>query len=162
MTVKIHLLHRSHPTKSPIPYTGNPLLLCWSDILLFFKCSSAILGICHPLTQWHCGDLDELYPSVPNLLCLALHGFLIALQTAFLVSLPFLVTYSVGTAILYISAMLVLNFLLCLLLNGTAPSSNSTVDLGNDAERFSHESWIYLNGVSTGYVLFSILQVYIS
>jgi hypothetical protein len=154
MAVKLVSSQSGNPDESPISYTGNPLLLCWADILLLFKNAWSIVGIIHPMNQWLCGDLDELYPSVPNLICVALHGFLIALQFGFLASLPILVMVPVGTAGIYVAGVMVVNAAVCWLLNGSEPFLEDTADLGNDHARFKNECWVYLNGVSIGYVFY--------
>jgi hypothetical protein len=154
MVVKFVPSQPGNPTESPIPYTGNPLLLCWADILLLFKNAWSIVGIIHPTNQWLCGDLDELYPSVPNLICLALHGFLIVLQFGFLASLPILVMVPVGSAATYVAGIMVMNAAVCWLLNGSEPFLEATVDLEGDHARFKNECWVYLNGVSVGYVFY--------
>lgn len=159
MLVNFFPSQNGNPIQSPVPYTGSPLLLCWADVRLFVKNAWSLVGIIHPWNQWLCGDLDELYPSVPNLICLALHGFLIVLQLAFLASLPFLVVFPVATVGLYIAGVLVLNFAVCWLLNGSEPSLESAVDLGSDRARFKDECWIYLNGVSVGCVFFSLMTI---
>lgn len=154
MVVRLVPSQSGNPTESPIPYTGNPLLLCWADILLLFKNVWSIVGIIHPMNQWLCGDLDELYPSVPNLIYIALHGFLIALQFSFLASLPILVMVPVGTAGVYVAGVMVVNAAVCWLLNGSEPFLEDTADLGNDRARFKDECWVYLNGVSVGYAFY--------
>jgi hypothetical protein len=138
-------------TSTPINYTGNPFLLCWADTILFFQLSWSLIGILHPVNQWNCKELDELYPSPSNLICLALHGFLIALQSVFLLSLPFTVLFPVWTVGLYVAAILTLNYGMCWILNGSEDFLESKTDLGSDATRFPGECWIYLNGVSVGY-----------
>lgn len=137
-------------TSSPVPYTGNPFLLCWFDILLFIKCSWSLVGILHPWNQWLCGPLDELYPSLQNLFCLFLHGCLIVLQLAFLAALPFLVVLPVWTAILFVAVVMAVNYAVCRVLNGREDFVESIVDLGSDKAKFEDECWVYLNGVSVG------------
>lgn len=99
-----------------------------------------------------CGDLDELYPSFPNIVALCLHGFLVILHTLFLVSLPFLIVLPIWTALLYIAAVLAITGLVGLVLNGRKDELHSKTDLGEDASRHPEECWIYLNGVSVGYM----------
>ncbi|KAF2013267.1 hypothetical protein BU24DRAFT_233624 [Aaosphaeria arxii CBS 175.79] len=134
---------------SPIPYTSNPLRLCWHDILLFWRCRWSLFGILFPFTQWNCRELDELYPfSVPNVLCLALHGFLIILQFAFLISLPLLIFFPLATDILYVAVIAVVTFATSRILNGRDTIHRSTIGLNED--QHSKERWIYMNGVSVG------------
>ncbi|KAF2682562.1 hypothetical protein K458DRAFT_306664 [Lentithecium fluviatile CBS 122367] len=97
------------------------------------------------------GALDELYPSFPNILALTLHGFLILLQTVFLVSLPALVLVPVWSAALYMTAVLGVNWAVCRVLNGKETVVQSSVELGREGEGHESEEWIYLNGVSIGH-----------
>ncbi|KAF2186832.1 hypothetical protein K469DRAFT_662624 [Zopfia rhizophila CBS 207.26] len=138
-----------HPSETPVPYTGNPVLLCWGDILLFISNTWSIVGILHPWNRWLCGELDELYPSIPNLICLALHGFLIIFQLLFLVSLPFCVVLPLGSFVLYVAAVMLANFGISRILNGGEDSLISTVNLEND-KKHDEECWVFLNGVSVG------------
>ncbi|KAH7124063.1 hypothetical protein B0J11DRAFT_568956 [Dendryphion nanum] len=159
MSVKLVPSQSGKPAESPLPYTGNPLYLCWYDVLLFWRCSWSVVGIVLPLSPWPCGPLDELYPSIQNLICLALHGFLIVLQVLFLASLPILVAFPVGTAFIYVAAVMVVNFSVSWLLNGHDSVHRSKVHLGNDAQEHDDEFWIYLNGVSVGQVTSPFLRV---
>lgn len=152
MSIKFLALEAANLKESPVPYTGKPLLLCYFDVLLFLKNVWSIPGILHPWNQWPCKHLDELYPSLPNLICLALHGLLMALQLLFLASLPFLVLVPVWTAALYVAGVMGVVFGTSWLLNGNEDFYESTVDLGGDKEKFEEECWIYMNGVSIGSV----------
>lgn len=136
--------------RAPVPYTGNPLLLCWSDILLFAKSAWAIPGILLPWIPWHCGELDELYLSVENATVLVLHGVLLILHLIFFASLPFLIILPVWIAMLYVGCVFGVTWLLVLILNGRPDVLHSTVDIGEDATTHHEESWIYLNGVMIG------------
>lgn len=150
ITILSSLVHtKSNP--APIPYTGDPLRLCWADILLFCSQLWSLPGIIHPFNRWDCGKLDELYPSGPNLLALALHSFLVILQTAFLVTLPVVVVLPVWTAAAYVCAVMAVNWAVCRVLNGGETVVQSRIELGEDVERHKEEKWIYLNGVSIGY-----------
>ncbi|KAF1975232.1 hypothetical protein BU23DRAFT_503818, partial [Bimuria novae-zelandiae CBS 107.79] len=140
----------SHTAPSPIPYTGSPLLLCLADIRLFFSLAWSLPGILIPVTRWRSSALDELYPSLPNLISLALHGFLIIFQSLVLLSLPFLILLPLWGVILYLAAVYAVTWITALLLNGTEDVLHSTVDLGEEGKRHAGECWIYLNGVSIG------------
>ncbi|KAF2739242.1 hypothetical protein EJ04DRAFT_484800 [Polyplosphaeria fusca] len=137
-------------TEAPVPYTGNPFLLCWVDTLLFFKEAWSIVGVLSPMRQWNGGDMDELYPSLANLICLGLHGFLIVFQLAFLLSLPFTILLPMWAMIGYVGAVMTVVFAIARVLNGGEDTSYSTVDLEDDADKHDDECWIYLNGVSVG------------
>lgn len=134
----------------PIPYTGSPLLLCLSDIYLFFRLAWSIPGVLLPITSWHGGALDELYPSLPNLLSIGLHLFLLLFQSSFLLSLPFLVVLPFWGVLLYFAVVYGITLATALLLNGTKDVLHSTVDFRGEESDHEEECWIYLNGVSVG------------
>lgn len=67
---------------------------------------------------------------LPNLICIALHEFLIALQVGFLASLPIFVIVPVGIAAIYVAGVMVVNTAVCWLLNGSEPFLEDTMDLG--------------------------------
>ncbi|MCJ1355489.1 MAG: hypothetical protein MMC33_005481 [Icmadophila ericetorum] len=100
------------------------------------------------------GPLDELYPSLPNIVCISVHLILGILQLAFLISIPVCLILLIPCSwfCIYVLAFLVLNRKLCdVLLNGP-PFLESKTDLS----RFpSHENerWIFLNGVAAGATL---------
>lgn len=151
MSVTLIPSQLSSPDGAPVPYTGNTWMLCWADLLLFFKCAWSIPGILHPWDQWLCGDLDELYPfSFLNVVALVLHGFLILWEALFLVSLPLLVVLPIWTALAYVAVVMAVVWVVCLILNGTQDVLESRVNLGADAKKHPEECWIYLNGVSIG------------
>lgn len=139
-----------HNAQTPIPYTGSPVLLCLSDIRLFLSLTWSIPGVLTPIRTPSGGPLDELYPSLPNLLALGLHGFLLVFQSSFLLSLPVLIVLPLWLVILYIAAVYVITWAVASLLNGNQDVLYSTVDLRGEEERHEGECWIYLNGVSIG------------
>lgn len=141
----------STPDQSPVPYTANPLALCSYDVVLFLKCAWAIPGILRP---WKSSGskLDELYPSLPNLFALFLHGNLIVLELFWLLSLPFLTLLPIWTAALYTSVVFGLIWIMSTILNGQDNVLESKIHLRDDLEH-PEECWIYLNGVSIGYVI---------
>lgn len=150
MTVHIipPLLSNSRRNSTPIPYTGSPLLLCLSDLRLFFSQAWSIPGIFHPLRIWQGGSINELYPSLPNLVCIGLHAFLFVFQSLFLLSLPFLIVLPLWAVILYIGAVHAVTWAVALLLNGDSDVLHSTINL--PSPQHPGECWIYLNGVSVG------------
>jgi hypothetical protein len=138
------------PAESPTPYTGNPFLLCWLDIALFFKNFRSVLGILVPWSEWHCKELDELYPSPQNLITIAIHGVLIIVQIIFVVSLPLVAFLPLWVVIVYVGAVMALTGAISWTLNGSEDYFESQTDLGDDKRRFEHECWLFMNGVSVG------------
>ncbi|KAE9579268.1 hypothetical protein CGCF415_v004075 [Colletotrichum fructicola] len=99
------------------------------------------------------GEMDELYPSVGNLICLAAHTVLIATQLAFLLSLPFIATFPFTAVLPYAIAFVTINYLACIPLNSGVTKgilkSHGTTESDNWA-KYEKEEWIFLNGVSVG------------
>lgn len=147
------------PDQVSIAYTATPLRLLWYDLQLVLSKLPATTGILRP---WRVGrnadPYDELYPSGTNLWCIALHTILIFTQLFFLFTLPWHVFSPIGAFLCYIAFFMFFNTILCMMLNGTElkllPTTN--VDPGN---KFGDEYWLYLNGVSVGYVPFSLFPV---
>lgn len=138
--------------KSPIHYSSSPLALCWADTLLFLKLRWSLLGILTPWNGWQCKELDELYPSPQNLLCLGLHGFLLIFQMVFIVSLPFLVILPVWMGMAYVGLVAAVVLGVCRVLNGSEDFLESKVDLSTiEKASVQDECWIVMNGVSIGY-----------
>jgi hypothetical protein len=137
----------------PLHYTGSPWRLFVSDLSLFFRNITYLPGLFLPLNPWLSGDLCELYPSLPNLLTIALHCVLSVIQLAFLISLPFLIFLPFWLLALYVGVTIGLNTLACLLLNAGIPSDGlkSTEDYHSKswAPR-DDEYWIFLNGICVG------------
>ncbi|OLN91640.1 hypothetical protein CCHL11_06597 [Colletotrichum chlorophyti] len=106
------------------------------------------------------GEMDELYPSMGNLICLAAHGTLIVSQLTFLLSLPFVATLPFHLFLPYVISFVALNYFACYPLNaGTEngllrsehkswPEAAHWPSLHPDREY--KEEWIFLNGVSVG------------
>jgi hypothetical protein len=155
-------------TDEALSYTGSPLKLLASDILLFLRWSAYLPNIVLPLWPWPSGDLDEIFPSLANIFDITLHSILFFTQAAFLISLPFLLTVPFFLYAAYIGAFIALNTVVCRLLNGKIPEGGlkSTEDDHSRAwVRHDDESWIFLNGVAVGYVsaqVFHVLCSYIA
>ncbi|EFQ33990.1 hypothetical protein CGRA01v4_12481 [Colletotrichum graminicola] len=105
------------------------------------------------------GEMDELYPSVGNLISLTAHGILIVAQVSFLVSIPFVASLPFNVVIPYILGFIALNYFVCMPLN--AGTSNGMLTSQHDRwEEARHwdslrnddyrEKWIFLNGISVG------------
>ncbi|ORY14601.1 hypothetical protein BCR34DRAFT_599145 [Clohesyomyces aquaticus] len=138
----------SNPLETPIPYTGSPFLLCYLDILRFVQESWSIFGI---LTPEASTNFDELYlRSAKNILCIMLHAFLFIWQTAFLLSLPFLVLVPVWMGMAYVAGVVGVVAAVCWVLNRRDRGMESKADLGPKEGRHGDECWIYMNGVSVG------------
>lgn len=136
--------------QAPVPWTGDPIKLLWSDVLLLVKRWWAIPGIIRPLHLGKAANrFDELYPSWPNIVAMSLHALLLLTQTTFLMSLPFCLTIPSGWVLLYFAAGYAWNCSISRMLNGKhlrlEPSKNIVFKDEHD-----DEYWIYLNGVSVG------------
>ncbi|OCK80530.1 hypothetical protein K432DRAFT_382140 [Lepidopterella palustris CBS 459.81] len=137
------------PSAVPLPYTGPPGQLCVYDLKLIFKYRSRILGVILPWNKWLSGELDELYPSIPNLVCMGLHLFLFLWQSFFLISIPFCLILPLGWVIIYMAAVFLINAGVSRILNGPGDSLDSKADIGSDVKH-EEERWIFLNGVAVG------------
>ena len=140
---------------TPLPYTGSPTGLLWSDIKLFFYHIFALPSIVVPLGPWDSGALDELYPSLANLYAISLHAVLIVAQSLVLLSIPICLCFPIplSTFVMYIIIVYLTNHYICLLLNGKKPTSESLVELDRrgHSDKHEREQWIFLNGVAVGY-----------
>jgi len=134
----------------PLPYTGSPLLLLYSDVVLFFHKIRFFLGIIRPLKPFRSGKLDELYPSPANLRDIAIHIFLFVYQFLFLVTLPCGFAFPLVLLAPYLFFVLGFNYLVSKVLNGSKRFLESRVPV--DA-RPGHEEehWIFINGVAVGH-----------
>jgi hypothetical protein len=136
--------------QTPISYTSTPLKLLWYDIKLSLSKITATFGIIRPM---HFGadasPWDELYPNVQNVTSMVLHTILIIAQSVFLVSLPFFVFAPVLAFVAYIVGFMTFNMLTCTLLNGSKLKVYPSVEVDREGQ-FSHEYWIFINGVSVG------------
>lgn len=145
----------------PLTYTANPLLLVWNDVLLFFRLTitwpitAGLFSIILPLGENKSNKLDELARTWANGWALTLHVIMVIGQLAFLLSLipsaligipiPFYTPLYLG----YIVAMVVLNRLVSVLLNGRRKQFWSKVPVKHDP-RHDGERWVFINGVAAG------------
>ena len=138
----------------PLPYTSSPVKLLWADIKLFFHYAYALPGIVIPLGPCPSGPLDELYPSVANIFDITLHIILISMQLLFLLWIPvcLIIPMPFGIFVLSFAVGMVINHVVCLLLNGWKPIVESTIDV-SQFPNHDDERWIFLNGVAVGYVI---------
>ena len=136
--------------QTPVPWTGDPFKLLWSDLLILLRRWSTIPGIIRPLHLGKAANhFDELYLSLPNIIAMFLHSILLITQTFFLMSLPFCLTIPSGWVLLYFAAYYAWNCAISRILNGKAlrlePNKNIVFK-----DKHDDEYWIYLNGVSVG------------
>ncbi|GKT59614.1 hypothetical protein ColTof3_06953 [Colletotrichum tofieldiae] len=114
------------------------------------------------------GEMDELYPSVGNLICVAAHGILIVTQLAFLFSLPFIASLPFNVLLPYFVGFVVLNYVVCIPLNaGTKDGMLTSQHLRWEESKHwdsiknegYREKWFFQNGVSVGSgIVFDIIQ----
>lgn len=136
--------------QTPVAWTGDPFKLLLSDAALLFKTWTTIPGVFRPMRLGKAANRwDELYPSFPNLVALALHLVLLVAQTGFLVSLPLLLTVPSWLALLYIGVFYACNCAVCRVINGKDLRLQPSKDIVFK-DRHDDEFWIYLNGVSVG------------
>ncbi|KAK2010221.1 hypothetical protein LZ32DRAFT_588811 [Colletotrichum eremochloae] len=105
------------------------------------------------------GEMDELYPSVGNLISLSAHGILIVAQLSFLVSIPFVANLPFNVLLPYLLGFIALNYVVCMPLNAGTTNGMLTSQhqrweearhwdsLRNENYR---EKWFFLNGISVG------------
>lgn len=141
----------SSASTTPLPYTGSPFALLWSDTLLFLRSLPYVLKLFSPITTWSSGALDEFYPSAANLWTIALHLLLTIAQALFLVSIPFCIPYPLGAVLIYVGAFLWLGTRIYILINGQKSFLTSNVNLDH-LPKHPEERWIFVNGVAAGLV----------
>lgn len=133
-------------------YTDRPgRLMAW-DVYYFFKFSWAIPYVLWPLCPADSAELSELSLTPGNAFCVAVHVVLCMLQLALLVALPVLAVFPVWTAATAVALFMLLNKGLCLLLNGEGVEYRSDPQYAPALPEHAHEQWIFINGVSVGWV----------
>jgi hypothetical protein len=132
-------------------YTDFPWVLLLRDIKYFFVYSWALPWIIHPAFTYGSGELDELYPTLRNGICILLHFLLIILQLTLLVTLP-VITFliPIGAAAGVVLCFLLVNKLLCWFLNGSGHEFHSDDKYAKLKPEHEHEQWIFVNGVAVG------------
>ncbi|KAK2059518.1 hypothetical protein LY76DRAFT_625829 [Colletotrichum caudatum] len=105
------------------------------------------------------GEMDELYPSVGNLISITSHGILIVAQLSFLVSIPFASNLPFNVLLPYILGFVALNYFVCMPLNAGTTNGllTSQHDRWEEARHWDslrnenyREKWFFLNGISVG------------
>lgn len=136
-------------------HTDFPWKLFVKDVYYFFVYIWALPWIVWPMYPFGSKEFDELYPTPQNLFCVLVHLVLAILQLAFILALPFSVVLPVWMAAAGIAGFMVLNSLLCKLLNGSKDTYNSDEKYAKALPEHEHEQWIFLNGVAVGYVFWT-------
>lgn len=131
-------------------YTDMPWKLMAWDVYYFFKYAWAIPYILLPLSPTDSAELSELSPTKENIRAIAIHVVLCILQLAGLLALPALVLLPVWTAAIMVAIFLLVNNLLCRLLNGEGVEYHSDPKYAPALPEHAHEQWIYINGVAAG------------
>lgn len=133
-------------------YTDKPWRLLVKDMYYFFVYSWALPWVLWPLFPFGSDEFDELYPSWPNLFCIAVHFVLVVFQLAALLALPFSLLFPVWVLGLGIGVFTLINWLLCKLLNGEGVEFHSDEKYAKALPEHAHEQWVFLNGVAVGLV----------
>ncbi|KAM4056599.1 alpha/beta-Hydrolase [Hirsutella rhossiliensis] len=131
-------------------YTDMPTRLLVKDIYYFFVYSWALPRVLSPIGLWASGELAELYPSWPNLFCVLVHVILAVFQLFFILALPLAVLLPIWAAAGAVAVFLLLNWLLCKLLNGPGFIFHSDAKYARERPEHAHEQWVFLNGVTIG------------
>jgi hypothetical protein len=141
-----------------LTYTDNPIRLLFSDIILSLSKWTYLGGIITPIRIGATADpYGELYPTYKNIKALILHAFLIVFQSFFLLTIPFFLLCPMSWMAIYAGLFWMINSGVCWILNGTEIRLAPTKDFVPDP-KLASEHWVYLNGVSVGYDLPSILR----
>lgn len=141
----------------PADTDRNPCRLVLTDLGYIFQFQTLLIKIILPLYPLISGELDELYPSWPNIKDLTLHTFLLVTQFLLLVSLPALAVmfwFVPGVAhIIFGTILWGATWVVMRLLNGW-PTTQCLVGMpdGLDPVNDEKELWFFINGVATGYV----------
>ncbi len=144
---------KSRGQSLPLP-TQDPLCGCSSPMSDFssatsFTSPSYFCRSIHGLQ----GPWTSSAPTGANLTDVAVHCVLFVVQLSFLVSLPFLLYLPISVYLLYVAAVLGLNFLVCLHFNKGIPKNGleSTEDeYSRQWTPHDDECWIFLNGICVG------------
>lgn len=148
-------------SRLPLPYTSSPAKLLFSDIILCLSSLRYFLGVVRPVQPFRSGELDELYPSLQNLQCIAIHGFLIVYQLIFIFTLPICILIPSIGGFIYVAVVVVINQAICRVLNGKESVLVSKVNLDNQKRpEHAKEHWVFINGVAVGLVFEEIIEIF--
>ncbi|KYK54816.1 hypothetical protein DCS_06776 [Drechmeria coniospora] len=131
-------------------YTDMPWRLLAKDVRYFFVYCWALPWILLPLRPYGSGELDELYPNLPNLFCIGVHLVLVVLQLAFLLALPVCLLLPIWMVAGGVAGFMAVNWALCRLLNGRDILFRSAEEYAEELPEHAHEQWVFVNGVAVG------------
>ncbi|KAF4450774.1 alpha beta-Hydrolase [Fusarium albosuccineum] len=131
-------------------HTDFPWKLFLKDVYYFFVYVWALPWIVLPVYPFGPKEFDELYPTAKNLFCVFIHLILFILQLAYILVMPLSIILPAWMMIGGIVAFLIVNWLLCKLLNGSSETYTSDEKYAKELPEHAHEQWIFLNGVAVG------------
>lgn len=131
-------------------YTDHPWRLVAYDIRYFFTFAWALPWIVWPLRPCDGGHFDELSSTPENIKCICIHVVLFILQLVFIIALPIAFLLPVYLFIAALGVFFLINWLLCLVLNGKTTTYESDPRYAPALPEHQHEQWIFLNGVAVG------------
>lgn len=131
-------------------YTDFPWKLMAWDVYYFFRFFWALPYIVWPLSPADSAELSELSPTLGNVWCIVIHIVLCIVQLAGIAALPSLLVLPVWLAVVLAGVFLLINHVLCLLLNGKGVEYHSEPKYAPELPEHAHEQWIYINGVAAG------------
>ena len=147
---------------TPHSYTGSPLALLRHDVFSALGLWLFTPFIVVPLSPWRSGELCELYPSLKNIFCIALHCILVVMQLLFLASMWVWPLFPLWCVIIGVAGFWAVNQGICYVLNGSKMRYHSDPKYAKWDKKHEHEQWIFLNGVAVGYVVSTILGTHFS
>ena len=139
-------------TNVPHSYTEAPFILLGQDILSALKFIALAPLVFLPLTPASSGHLCELYPSLANFYDIFLHFVLVLIQVPFLLSIPLWLFLPGWTVLIGFAGFLACNQAVCWLLNGGKIEHWSNPKYTKNVKEHEHECWIFMNGISVGWV----------
>jgi hypothetical protein len=146
---------------TPHSYTGSPLTLLRHDILSALGFYMFMPFIVVPISPWRSGELCELYPSLANVFCMAIHFILFLMQSAFLASIPVWPLFPAWCIVVGVAGFWAVNQGICYVLNGSKMRYDSDPKYAKSRKEHQHEQWVFLNGVAVGYVLGFVSENYV-
>lgn len=131
-------------------YTDLPLKLLMLDIRYFFIFAWYLPWILWPVRPCDGDHFDELSPTYANIWCIFVHAVLVVIQTAFILSLPWVFMFPGWMIVIGMALFFGLNKLLCRALNGSTITYTSDPEFAPALKEHEHEQWIFINGVAVG------------
>lgn len=132
-------------------YTDTPFRLFNQDLRAVGRYSWALPLLLRPIAKYGSGELDELYPSWPNIKALLVHSLLFFLQVSFALAIPAALVLPVWMAFTGFVLVALLNLALSFaFLNRLNNTYTSDEKYAKHLPEHAHEQWIYLNGIMVG------------